>query len=248
MRGTARFSLDLTGGTGATGYTLNVDIVLLGALGVALAIPASAKTLVVTHPEAEFDEKHQAGARIQELLASREFLQRLVLTAGAERAHYSFDPDAAGVAFRRVVSPEGRLEEDLRDDEYVVGGGPLEGALQETVADLLHRSGARRVRFELGAVYAKAPAAPFSRPARNMREFHMLSPREAEALFARAAERVYGALRRRGLGDRALELRVKGRVLGVVDHDTYSPSTPGDAMPRLRPAPGRPAHAVLEFD
>lgn len=234
--------------TGAPGYTSGMKTLLAGCVGLTLAAPAPATTLVVTHPETEFDEKTQAGPRTQELLASRDFLQRLVLTARSEQAHYSFDPDARGVAFRRVVSPAGRLEEDLGDDEYVVGGGPLEGPLQETVADLLDRSGARRVRFDLGAVFAQVPAAPFSRPARNMREFHLLAPREAEALFARVTERVYGALRRRGLGDRALELRVKGRTLGVVDHDTYAPATPAGAMPRLRPASGRPAFAVLEFD
>lgn len=236
--------------TGAPGYTSGMKTLLAGCVGLTLAAPAPATTLVVTHPETEFDEKTQAGPRTQELLASRDFLQRLVRTARSEQAHYSFDPDARGVAFRRVVSPAGRLEEDLGDDEYVVGGGLAPGALHVTVADLLQHSGARRVRFDLAAVYAKAPPAPFARPARNMREYERAAPDDAAALFARAAERVYGALRRRGLGERSLELRVKGRVLGVVDHDTYSDSTPweGDVMPRLRPAGGRPAYAVLEFD
>lgn len=226
---------------------------LAGVVGLSLAVPASAETLVITHPETEFDDKNQAGARTQELLASRGFREKLVLMVYSDRSHYSFDPDAPGVAFRRVTSSGGQLERDLGDADFVVGGGFISACQQDTVTDLIHYSNARRVRYDLGAVYATVPQARFPKPLggpRNMKEFHRVSPREAEALFARIAERVYGSLKGRGLGDRAIEVRVKGRVLGVVDHDTYSPSTPGDgdAMPRLRPASGRPAFAVLEFD
>lgn len=224
---------------------------MAGVVGLSLAVPASAETLVITHPETELDEKARAGPRTQELLASRGFREKVVLMTRADRSHYSFDPDAPGVSFRRVISGDGRLEQDLGDTDFVVGGGFLTSALQETVADLLHRSGARRVRYDLAAVYAVVSEGRVDAPSAgpiDMREYERLAPREAAALFARAAERVYGSLKRRGLGDRALEVRVKGRVLGVVDHDSYSPSTPGDALPQLRPASGRPAHAVLEFD
>jgi hypothetical protein len=226
---------------------------LAAAFSLSLAVPAPAKTLVVTHPETGFDDKNQAGPRTQELLASREFREKLVLMVYADRSHYTFDPDAPGVSFRRVTSSGGQLEEDLGDTDFVVAGGFISACLQDTVTDLIQYSHARAVRFDLAGVYATVPQERFPRKLggpRNLREYHLVAPREAEALFARVTERVYGALKRRGLGDRALELRVNGRTLGVVDHDTYSESTPGEgnAMPRLRPASGRPAFAVLSFE
>jgi hypothetical protein len=223
---------------------------LLSALAAAaLACPASATGLVLTHPETEYDASASAGPRAQELLASREFREKVVLTARPDRAHYSFDPDAPGVSFTRRVSADGRLEEDLREREFVLGGALSDG-LEETAADLLAHSRATRLRFDLAAVSARTEAPAEGRPARSLKALEAESPAAARALALRSAERVYGLLRRHGLGDMGLELRWHGRTLGVVDHSTYSDATPagGEAAPRLRGAGGRPPAAVLDFD
>lgn len=227
---------------------------LAAAFSLSLACPSAAKTLVLTHPETEYDQKSAGGPRAQELLSSREFRERLVLTVYKDRSHYTFDPDGRGVSFRRVISTGGQLEEDLGDDEFVVGGGFISACMQDTVTDLLHHSNARRVRLDLAAIYAHVPMSYFpgatSTAPKNMAEFERAAPGPARVYALRIAERVYGALRRRGLGDRSLEVRWHGRTLGVIDHTTYSDATPDDfeTAPRLRGSGGRPAHAVIEFE
>lgn len=228
-------------------------VLLLGALLLSPAIGRAA-VLVITHPETDFDDKNQAGARTQELLASPGFSRKLVLMVYSDRNRYTFDPDAPGVSFERVVSGGGELPQDLHETDFVVGGGFISACMQDTVTDLIRHSNARRIRYDLGAVYATVSQEGFPKPLggpRNMKEFLAVRPRDAVALFARIGERVYGSLRSGGLGDRAIELKVKGTSIGVVDETTYSNATPGDgaAMPRLRPAnTGRPAFAVIDFD
>ncbi len=222
---------------------------------VALAAPCGARTLVITHPEKSYDERSAAGPRIQALLAAPDFKRKLVLMVYADRSEYTFDPGAPGVAFERVVSTGGQLEEDAGDDDFVVGGGFLSACLQDTVTDLIVHSRAARVRVDMAATYAHLPASHFPDARggfpRTLGELARVAPEAARVTSLLIAQRVYGALKGRGRGDMVIEARWRGAPQGYIDHTTYAEprsEAEHERPPRLRAHAARPAAVVLDFD
>lgn len=92
-------------------------------------------TLIVTHPERQFDFSLAAGPATLQLLQNSRFDRKIILTTGSPLTF-----STKGLNFELWNSKDGEIDWDGKDNELYIAGGYYEFCQMRTIIDLIKQS------------------------------------------------------------------------------------------------------------
>lgn len=116
---------------------------------------AVAKTLVVTHPQKDFDPRSTAGHGTLSLLKDKNFKRKLVLIKNSDEPNLNFTFPTDGLKFETIKSAGGNLSWVDGENEITLAGGWVSACMHRTLVTIIQNS--RRdldVTLPMNAIYA----------------------------------------------------------------------------------------------
>lgn len=119
-----------------------------------------AKTLIVTHPQVEFDSDSKGGPATRLLLEDLDFRKKIVLVTNGGQDKFTFD--SGDLSFEIRPSSSGEIEWLEHDSDIVVVGGHYTACFFNTVQSVVQFSRENiKIQIPMAGVYHDAVAVGF---------------------------------------------------------------------------------------